>query len=430
MDGSYAPKTYHVVMRMCGMYPSDLHGYEAHRLRKGGDISNMDHSRSHLNKRLIGAEDWAERTRERINEMALENHVAEVESLRARNRKKDMQRRSLEGPKAAWRPTRQGPLREVILTANREWFEDEIAKFLGESREADFEACAIKWLRDAFGDDVVHSRCDRDETAYHIHAVVVPETIVEMTRTNKKTGECKVIATRRMLQPSKHKVIENYELGQDSVGAAFAHLMLTRGERRAEAIRTARENGQPLPKRRYHARTAQWRAEQELAITARTATVGEREAKVEAREVEAEAVLCAAEMIGSGRVEIDESAHVPDLRPVVSKQGSEQKPGLGLPPELETAPAARRRAAGFFAPMIAHLRRSAQADAEEKLVREVGELRSAWELIEAVLPRLPAPIRESLGDARRSMTRSLIALRRFGRTESANESSKKSQDSR
>ena len=296
MDGAYSPQTYAIVMRMRGMYPSDLAGYEAHRLRKNGDLNHVDRDRSDPEKNLlIGDNDWARTTLDRIAEMTLENHVAEIESLKARGRKKDVQRRILEGPKQPWRPTKHGPLREVILTANKAWFDDEMATFLGENREADFEACALKWLRDTFGDDVVHARCDRDETAYHIHAVVVPETTVEMTRTDRKTRECKVIATRRMLQPSKHDVIENYELGQDSVGEAFSHLMLKRGERRAAAIRAARAAGEPLPKRRYHARTAQWRAEQERAIATREKAVGKRETNVGAREAEAEAVLTAAE---------------------------------------------------------------------------------------------------------------------------------------
>ncbi len=429
MDGSDHSQTHPVVMRMRGMYPSDLGGYEAHRLRKGGDIGNVDKTRSHRNKRLIGPEDWADRTRARIAEMALENHVAEVESLKARKRKKDMQRRILEGPKQPWRPTRHGPLREVILTANRAWFDDEIPKFFGENREADFEACALKWLRDSFGDDVVHARCDRDETTYHIHAVVVPETTVEMTRTDKTTSEKKVIATRRMLQPSKHDVIENYEYGQDTVGAAFSHLMLTRGERRAAAIRAARETGDAPPKRRHHVRTSDWRAQQELILAERETAASAREAAVETREVEAEAVLCTAELIGTGGIEIDEAGDDgPDLRAARTEGDQDTTPKL--PPALEAAPAARKRAAGLFAPMLARLRRSAEDQAQSALTREVAELRKAWGTIETVLSRLPKSVRENLGDARKSLTRSLVVLRRQGGTEPDEGNSKKSQDPR
>ena len=236
-----------------------------------------------------------------------------------------------------------------------------------------------------------------------------------MTRTDKATGEKKVIATRRMLQPSKHNVIESYEHGQDSVGAAFSHLMLTRGERRAAAIREARTAGEEPPKRRFHARTSEWRAAQELAIATREAAVGVRETQVEAREAEAEAeaVLCAAEVIGTGEFEIDVSGDEPDLRATPSNDENEDG-DPGLPPALAAAPVARKRTAGLFAPMVARQRRSAQAEADETLTREVTELRKAWGTIDAVLGRLPASLRDIPGEARKSVTRSLMALRRDG----------------
>ena len=86
--------------------------------------------------------------------------------------------------------------------------------------------------------------------------------------------------------------------------------------------------------------------------------------------------------------------------------------------------------AGIFAPVLARLRRSAQAEAEEKLAREVAELRSAWGAIDAILSRLPASLRASLGDARKSVVRSLTALRRYGGTEPGEKPAKISPDFR
>lgn len=230
---------YRVVLRMRGMFPKDLAGYEAHRLRKGGDISHVDKSRNHLNHTFIGEETWATEALEKIEEIRLENFLDEVTALRKRKRKKDAERRLAEGPKDPWRATRYGPLREIILTANREYFEDEMAKFLGEDREADFQACAEKWLRKEFSGDIIHARVDPDEAAFHVHAVLLPIECVEMTCTDKKTGEKKVIAVRHMLQPSKHALEKDYEKAQDSAGAAFSVVNLQRGERRAAAIRGA-----------------------------------------------------------------------------------------------------------------------------------------------------------------------------------------------
>jgi len=131
MDGSATVKDYAVVLRFEGLYPHHIAGYEAHRTRKGGDLGHVDETRSGLNKRLIGEEDWAAQALAEIREMTSENFAAELESLEKRKRRKDIQRRMVEGPKLPWRPTRDGPMREVILTANREWFAGDVSGFSG-----------------------------------------------------------------------------------------------------------------------------------------------------------------------------------------------------------------------------------------------------------------------------------------------------------
>lgn len=54
--------------------------------------------------------------------MRLANFDRELTRLRKRRRTSEIKRRLVEGAKEPWRPTRHGPLREVILTANAEWF--------------------------------------------------------------------------------------------------------------------------------------------------------------------------------------------------------------------------------------------------------------------------------------------------------------------
>jgi hypothetical protein len=201
---------YPVVMRMAGMWPENIGGYEKHRTRGGGDLGHVDQSRSNLIQRLLGKATWAQDVYNEISEMHMENFADELEKLGKRRRPGEAARRLAEGPRDPWRATRHGPLREVILTANRKWFEDDLTEFLGESgptREDQFQALAVEWLVNEFGGDCVHARADRDEEAYHIHGVIVP-------RTKMKDG-------RRMLQPSKHDAIRQYEDGQDSVGAWF-----------------------------------------------------------------------------------------------------------------------------------------------------------------------------------------------------------------
>ena len=95
-----------------------------------------------------------------IREMTTENFAAELEALEKRKRKKDNKRRIVEGPKQPWRATRHGPMREVILTANKDWFDADMSSFLGESgnqREEEFEKLAESWLEHHFGDDLQNS---------------------------------------------------------------------------------------------------------------------------------------------------------------------------------------------------------------------------------------------------------------------------------
>lgn len=110
-------------------------------------------------------------------------------------------------------------MREVILTANKDWFAGDLSIFFGESesqREKAFGEYAVAWLKEHFGDDVIHARADRDEAAYHIHAVIMPRAKVEIAKPKAKTPTAS--ATRWMLQPSIHPMIEDYEAAQDSVG--------------------------------------------------------------------------------------------------------------------------------------------------------------------------------------------------------------------
>ena len=187
---------YPVVMRMQGLWPENIGGFEKHRKRECGDVGHVDPTRSSMNKRLIGREDWAQLVQAEVQRMRLANFDRELSQLRKRRRTAEIERRLIEGPKDPWRPTRHGPLREVILTANAKWFEGVDGDPFSDdyqTREEAFEGLAVAWLRKTFGDDCVHARVDRDEQAYHIHAVILP-------RADCKDG-------RMMLQPSQHPVI-------------------------------------------------------------------------------------------------------------------------------------------------------------------------------------------------------------------------------
>ncbi|NDR57303.1 plasmid recombination protein [Aliiruegeria sabulilitoris] len=268
-------RQYLIVMRMQGLWPTKLGGFESHRLRKGGDLGHVDRSRSRLNRRLLGSATWAQEALGEIREMRAENFAMELEKLRDRRRTSELERRLAEGPRDPWRATRHGPLREVILTVKREWFDADLTEFFGEggpTREEQFEELAKAWLLKHFGADCVHARADLDEEAYHIHAVILP-------RATTKDG-------RRMLQPSVHPMIRSYEKAQDDVGAWFAEIGLKRGEKRKQAIRDALEHNKKVrkaqqagekapgelvevPKHRRHVSPRKWREEQDRKLADR-----------------------------------------------------------------------------------------------------------------------------------------------------------------
>ncbi|OWY04623.1 hypothetical protein B6V75_00245 [Thioclava sp. F1Mire-8] len=429
MDGSNIKTDYPVVLRFQGLYPHHLAGYEAHRLRKGGDLSHVDRSRTKLNgPPLIGPEDWAAQALAEIRDMTTENFAAELASLEKRNRKKDIERRIIEGPKQPWRATRHGPMREVILTVNKDWFDGDAA-FFGEepaSREDKFGKHAVAWLKKNFGDDVIHARADRDEAAYHIHAVIMPRATVEIAKPNAKVPTAS--ATRRMLQPSIHPLIKDYEAAQDSVGQWFADLGLVRGERRAEEIREARKSGEKPPKRRYHAKTWKWRAEQELRLRAKAeeleaekAALDERTARVVERENEAETVLAVAEGVASGEFiahdsDDDEPALIeaPDAKPAETKTLDDLR---------RRSPSGFARAAGAFGRAWGRLFRQARskatAEADARVSDAMEEIERADDaLVEAAL-HLPLPTRTLIASIRKTIPTMLRKLERSAKGHSA-----------
>jgi len=408
MDGNNAPKRYPVVLRFEGLKPSDLGGYEGHRTRRGGDLGHVDESRKHLNRRLIGNEDWAVKALDEIDEIRTGNFAAELEGLEARKRKKDIKRRLAEGPHDPWRPTRHGPMRELILTANKEWFDDDLSGFLGEGgnqRVEEFERLAVSWLKHQFGDDVIHARADLDEQAYHIHAVIMPRVTVEMTRTNKKTGETKVIATRRMLQPSKFEVIEDYEKAQDSVGEWFAELGLVRGERRKQAIRDALTDGREPPAKRRHVRPAEWRQQEELRLAREAARLETRKREVKAREAEAESIIGFADAVASGAV--DESGRaITDDGPDDGGEPAAPKP-VGA---MRIASTGFARVRGAFRAASKRIRMRAEADAQRQVAKDVAEIRKADEVLAQALDWLPGALQRRLIQVRRSISTRLVGI--------------------
>jgi len=413
-----------VVCRLQGLFPADLGGYEKPRIRNGGDLGHVDPSRSHLNRPVIGEADWAAQTTAMIEDMKAENFADEIETLTQRRRKKQIKERMAEGPRDPWRATRHGPLREVILTANRDWFDALPTPAAREARAQAFEDAARDWLLENFGEDVVHARADLDEQAFHIHAVIVPKVQVELNGTK-----------RWMLQPSKHDLIKNYEAAQDSVGQHFAPLGLVRGERRAEAVRKARQNGDEPPAYRQHVRTVDWRKAEDArivetraeldqraeamtaeeaaleqkqeAVTGRENAIGAREDAAVAKEQEADAVLAVGQGLAAGAFDIEDRDGTPAL-----VETPDAKPGLlsKLRARMAPSPSGRARALHVFSKALTRLRQQARDEAKTAVARDTAEIQSADETIVEIASRLPYAERRSIGKIRVSLSARIMAL--------------------
>ncbi|MFT6533002.1 MAG: hypothetical protein ACJASC_002560 [Limimaricola cinnabarinus] len=413
-----------VVCRFQGLFPADLAGYEKHRTRRGGDLGHVNSSRSHLNRNVIGEPDWAARTTALIEDMKAENFADEIETLTRRRRKKQIRERMAEGPRDPWRATRHGPMREVILTANRDWFDALPTVAAREARAMAFQDAARDWLLENFGEDVVHARADLDEQAFHIHAVIVPKVQVELNGTK-----------RWMLQPSKHGLIKNYEAAQDSVGAHFAPLGLVRGERRAEAVRKARQSGEEPPAYRQHVRTADWRKAEDTrivetiadldrraeamvieegtieqkreAVTDRENAIDAREDAAVAKEQEADAVLAVGQGLAAGAFDIEDRDGTPALF-----ETPDAKSGLLSKLRARIAPSTsgRARALHVFSKTLARLRQQARDEAKTAVARDTAEIQSADETIFEIASRLPYAERRSIGKIRVSLSARIMAL--------------------
>lgn len=425
------PSEFAVVCRFQGLFPADIAGYEKHRTRNGGDLGHVDPSRSHLNRPVIGQADWAARTIAMIEDMKAENFADEIETLTRRRRKKQIKERMAEGPRDPWRATRHGPLREVILTANSKWFDALATPLAREARAEAFEDAARDWLLENFGEDVVHARADLDETAFHIHAVIVPKVQVDLNGTK-----------RWMLQPSKHDLIQDYEAAQNSVAKHFAPLGLVRGERRAEAVRKARQTGAEPPPYRQHVRTVDWRKAEDIRIVETHAALDDREAALATGETdlaarrdtvaqredavakrgdavtkqedaavekaqEADAVLALGQGLAAGAFDIEDRNGAPALI-----ETSTAKPGLlaKLRKRMASSSFGRTHALHVFSQALARLRKQARDEAKAEVARDTAEIQLADEKIVEIAAHLTAAERQTIGKIRLSLSARLMAL--------------------
>ena len=286
-------KEYPVVFRFASIKPAALSRIEMHAKRSGGPIDNIEVAHSHRNKVYVG-QTFAGQMRAEIRRIKRQNLKEEVAACLARKRKKDAASRQAEGPIDPWHGNCEGPLREVVLGAHKDYFaadgsehfEDLLATYgiaddgstvvnvLSKTKIAAFERATLAFFDKYFAGTVQHLRLDLDEEAPHFHAVLM----ITSETASKARG------TQTLLKPSVHPLIADYELAQDVAGEHFASIGLTRGEKHAEARRDAKAAGLPVPDAQWHVTPRQYREERARRIKAHEEALAARDMELDVRE--------------------------------------------------------------------------------------------------------------------------------------------------
>lgn len=239
-----------IVLRFQGLHPGNLGKFRMHDRRAGGDLAHVDRATSNRNRIEFGAPEWASDLRFEIAQAQRSNLTEELTALRAKHRMKEASVREQRGLCDPWRHSKEGPLREGILTVNKAWLGGTgIGAWDGE-RVGAFLATALDFLKLHFpGAQLRFVSSHSDEEAFHLHFVVAVWSVRETANRGRQVT----------LQPSANALIANYERAQDLAGEHFAQIGLQRGERRAEARRAAKAAGEEPSAPRRHVPPSEWR---------------------------------------------------------------------------------------------------------------------------------------------------------------------------
>lgn len=247
-----APKRneFPIVLRFKGLHPRQLSRFAMHGLRCGGDLAHVDQKLTGRNEVLVGDKDWHRTFCDQLIQFKQSNLTEEIAARLKRQRRKEAEAVRQRGPVEPWASSREGPMREGILTANAHWFGGAGAAQWNAARAEAFVRRARSFLEVHFGHACIHARVDWDEEALHVHFVLAAWT--------KKTSANR--GTQVILQPSSHPLLSDYEAAQSAAGAFFADIGLTRGTPHAAARKEARAAGLPVPEKIRHTPPTEWRS--------------------------------------------------------------------------------------------------------------------------------------------------------------------------
>ena len=280
-----------IVLRFAQLFPRDLKRREMHRKRKGGDLSHIRKEFSGYNHRWVGDEGWIDDFLQSVETVARENLQNEIDAREGKRRWTEVKQVKERGLVDPWKFTRKGPLREGILTVNKDWFGGTGIEEWDPERVAHFMDRVLEFLRENFPDDqLLEVDSHVDEEAFHVHFVVAVWT----EKVSQNRGR------QVLLQASANPLIESYEHAQDVAGEAFLDLGIHRGERRAAAAREAKAAGLEAPSPRRHITPSKWREEQRRKALADRDRIREK-TRAEAAQVRADAGLTARATVKKSR---------------------------------------------------------------------------------------------------------------------------------
>ncbi|WP_299425806.1 hypothetical protein [uncultured Shimia sp.] len=252
-----------IVLRFARLKPSQLSRFRMHDLRTGGHLAHVDLSTSSENRIEFGPADWIARFQKRLMRVARYNHRQELAALEARGRRKQIADRQAAGPLNPWHGSTDAPLREGILTVNKDYFGGSGADVWSISQVDSFREAAMAFLEENFaGGQLLYASSHSDEEAFHIHFV----TATWSRKTTANRGR------QYLLKASENPLLRDYEHAQNLAGEHFKEIGITRGKRSAEARREAIAEGKRPEKKRRHVPPSEYR-EMEREVGAAEAAV-------------------------------------------------------------------------------------------------------------------------------------------------------------
>ena len=278
-----SPKAAKVVMDVKRMSVQDVRAQAWHEQRAAGDVSHCDPERTPLNRRGAYGDHLLD------PDKAVEQFIKD-KGLRVDRRN-------------------EKPCTSFVLSASAEWFKGDGPGGFDQEKVQAWSTASHKWLKQEFGEGVVHVSLHLDEQTPHIHAKVVP--FVERT-----TKRGKVIRQVSHHQHPAFRGRKSYARVLDRYSEAVAHLGIERGD--------------PMPEGAMgtHKTTRQWLAEQARAL----AGVGD-EAKAIA--AEREKIRAVAQALELDRLRLEEARR---------EQTAQRRELLAVADELEAKERAMGRA--------------------------------------------------------------------------------------